>query len=179
MESEQRGYSVMAHVCFQDKNGTSFTLSLIFPQILQCRHYYSHFIAVEIDPVSSQTISIISDHQAGRGLQVERCRGGWRMWVGVQGRGRKTLREWQLFTGRGNHYPFSRELSADRWQDNLCDSICNVCPLEAQHGFLETLAQLAERCLFLSIFQLSRSQTCSSYLEFLLFPLISRAPVNN
>lgn len=42
------------------------------PQILRGGHYYPHFIAVEIDPVSSQTVPDILDHQAG----VERCEEG-------------------------------------------------------------------------------------------------------
>lgn len=54
----------------------SSACSLIFPQILQGRHYYPHFIAVDLDPVSSRAISMISDHQAVRGLHVERCGAG-------------------------------------------------------------------------------------------------------
>lgn len=55
------------HTCvFRTSMEASFTWSLIFPHILQGRHYYSHSIAADIDPVSSWAISMISDHQAVR-----------------------------------------------------------------------------------------------------------------
>lgn len=56
-----RGVSIFF---FRVRIKSTFTGSLIHRPILQCRRYYSHFRAADIDPVSSPAISVLSAHQA-------------------------------------------------------------------------------------------------------------------